>query len=162
MAVISWGTPKIYIADYNPANGADDYTWTQLDTPVEGTTQIETSEGDKQEAKEEGGAVVDTFRKKSNYTLTFALFEKKGKDKPTLLQDEDGIITRNIAVLLVPEDTACNGYFFPKTSVSFQQTWTAEEGGRWVYSFDALVPDKAGLSLINKHIGAPENVSNVG
>ncbi|MBQ3679818.1 MAG: hypothetical protein IJP79_07240 [Paludibacteraceae bacterium] len=145
MAVISWGKPTIEIAicDRATSNLPQDPVWIKIDTPVDGTSQLETADGDKTEAIEEGGAVVDTYTKKSKYTFSFELFQKKGATKP--IQDSDGVIMDNYAIRLTPEDSTCTGFIFKKASVSSQTTWNSADGGRWKYTFDALQPASGNL-----------------
>ena len=139
MAVINWGKPKLEICKLvNGEIPADSPEWKVLDTPVDGTTTLEMEEGDKTEALEEGGGVVDTYVKKGKISLSFELYEKKGAEKP--IEDNDGIVSDNYAVRLTPEDSSCNGYILKKCAVSFTQSYTAADGGRWKYTFDALTP----------------------
>lgn len=51
MAVIGWGKPRVFIKDLD----ASAPKWEELPTPVEDSTQLTTTKGDKQEAKIEGG-----------------------------------------------------------------------------------------------------------
>lgn len=55
MAVIGWGKPRIFIKDLD----ASSPKWEELPTPVEDSTQLTTTKGDKQEAKIEGGENED-------------------------------------------------------------------------------------------------------
>ena len=134
--IVSWGKPKIEYAEISAAGVIGQYH--QFDTPVEDSTELTTSEGEKKEAKEEGGGVVDTYRKKNNYSLAFELFIKKGGIKP--IEDNDGIIEAKYAIRVTPEDGACVGFILKKCSASVQETWKSADGGRWKYTFDALVP----------------------
>lgn len=151
MAVINWGKPKIqflkYVDGKYPESAED---WQDLDTPVQDTTTIETSEGEKKEAKEEGGAIIDTIREVANYSLKFSLYEKKGKEKQ--IADTNGIVEDLYAFRLFPEnDKTNNGYLFKKCSVSFAQTYNAADGGRWEYTVDALKPDD-GSAILQRYI----------
>lgn len=138
MSVLSWGKPKVEVAPY--VNGAlpSTPTWSQLSEIKEGTCQLETELGDKNEALEEGGGVVDVRYGASKYTLTLSLFIKKGLSKP--IADADGVVTNNYAVRLTPEDTAAHGFILSKCAVSLQETWSSADGGLWVYTFSALKP----------------------
>lgn len=149
MSVINWGKPKIEICAY--VNGAfpANPTWVAVSEPVTDTTELATEEGDKVEAIEEGGGVVDTYRKKSKYSLSFELFEKKGEEKP--IEDTDGVIDTTYAIRLTPEDATNNGYIMKKCSVSCLNTWKSADGGRWKYTFDALVPDD-GSKMLDRFI----------
>lgn len=142
MSVLSWGKPTIKVADLSSGYPSSDSEWTALPTPVQGTTTMETSEGDNVQALEEGGGVVDSYTNKSQFQLTLELFEKKGETKP--IEDNDGVITKNYALRLIPEDPTCTGFEMRKTAVTFRYTWNANDGGRWVYVFTALVPDDNG------------------
>jgi hypothetical protein len=143
MAVLNWGKPKIEIA----LLGADGTpgAWTEVDTPKQDTTQLTTEKGDKKEALEEGGGVVDAKYNKSKYSLVFQLFAKKGKTKP--IMDDDGVVLGNYAVRITPEDPTATGWQMMKCNVSVVDTWSAEEGQLWEYTFDGLVPDGGGKIL---------------
>lgn len=143
MAVISWGKPKIEIAklDSSGTPGA----WTEVDTPKQDSTQLTTEKGDKKEALEEGGGVVDAKYNKSKYSLVYQLFAKKGSTKP--IADDDGVVLDNYAVRITPEDPTVPGWIMPKTNVSVVDTWSAEEGQLWEYTHDGLVPDGGGKIL---------------
>lgn len=138
MAVIGWGQPKIYISPLDTQGNPT--KWTLVPTPAEGTTELATEKGDKQEAKLEGGANEDVRYSKNTYSLSFTLRMSKGRSK--LIEDEDGIISANYAVALIPEDEEVNGIMIDKAQVSVEDTWSAEEGGQWTYTFDALQPAK--------------------
>ena len=140
MATINWGAPQLEICKLENGVLPSSPSWIKLDTPAEGTVSLETTEGEKTEALDEAGAVVDTRKKKNKFSLKFSLFEKKGKEKP--IEDEDGLITDNYAIRLTPEDKTTYGFILKKCAVSFQYTFSAADGGRWVYTFDALVPEE--------------------
>lgn len=135
MAVIGWGKPRIFIKEI----GAVGAKWKEVPTPVEDSTELATEKGDKQEAKLEGGANEDVRYNKNTYALSFSIRAAKGRKK--LMKDEDGIITSNYSVLLQPEDGEIDGISIDKAQVSVEDTWSAEEGGVWIYTFDALQPD---------------------
>ena len=138
MSILSWGKPKVEVAPY--VNGALPSTpsWSELSEIQQGTAQLETEQGEKTEALEEGGGVVDVRYGASKYTFTLSLFIKKGLTKP--IADNDGVVTNNYAVRLTPEDTAAHGFILPKCSVSLQETWSSADGGLWTYTFSALKP----------------------
>ena len=50
MAVLAWGKPRIFVKKLGGSG-----SWIELPTPVEGSTQLSTTKGDKNEAKIEGG-----------------------------------------------------------------------------------------------------------
>jgi len=139
MSILSWGKPKIEVAAFVDGALPSTPTWEELEEIKEGTAQLETEQGDKVEALEEGGGVVDVRFGASKYTFTFSLFMKKGDTKP--IEDVDGVVSTNYALRLTPEDSAALGFMLPKCAVSVQETWTSADGGLWTYTFSALKPE---------------------
>jgi len=131
MSVIKWGKPKLEFAKYGES------TWTELDTPVEGTTQLTTDLGDELTAPIEGGEIIDRKRKAATYTLEFELYAIG--DKPIV--DVNGVITDNYAIRLTPEDSSLKGFQFVKSSVTVEDTFDASIGQKWKYTFTALLND---------------------
>lgn len=110
--------------------------WQEFPTPVENSTTLETTKGDKQEAKVEGGENEDVRYSKSTYVLNANIRAAKGRVKP--IKDSDGIVDHNYAVAVQPEDPEAIGVYIPKAKPSVEDTWSTEEGGIWNYAFDAL------------------------
>ncbi|MCL1932846.1 MAG: hypothetical protein FWF53_03390 [Candidatus Azobacteroides sp.] len=137
MAVLSWGKPKVETGKLTANDGAPS-VWTQLPEIVNGTATLTTEKGNKTEAVEEGGGIVDVRYEKSKYSFECELFVKKGDEKPIV--DEDGIVIDNYAIRLTPEDPETEGFIMDKTSVSCVETWTSADGKRWKYTFDGLIP----------------------
>lgn len=132
MAVVGWGKPRIFIKDLD----ATTQKWEELDTPVEDSTQLETTKGDKQEAKIEGGENEDVKYGKNTYALTFNIRATKGRKRP--ISDEDGVVAHNYAIALQPEDPEVQGFCMKKATVSVEDTFSTADGGVWAYTFDAL------------------------
>lgn len=145
MAVLSWGKPTIQYADLSNGYPSQESDWHDFPVPVQGTTTLDTAEGDSVQALEEGGGVVDAYTNKSQFTLTFELFEKKGESQP--IMDDDGVVIKNYAIRLIPEDPTCTGFEMAKVSMTYRHTWNAADGGRHVYTATALVPDDKGKML---------------
>lgn len=136
MAVLSWGKPKLEIAPSTA--GAPGTVFTALPTPKEDTTQLTTTKGDKVEAKEEGGAVVDAKYKASSYELVFDLFVKKGDTRP--IADVDGVISGDYTIRLTPEDDATEGFIIDVATLSVEESWTAADGKILKYTASAKKP----------------------
>ena len=134
MAVLSWGKPKIFIKDLD----ADTPVWKLMPESAEDTTSLETTKGEKVEAKLEGGENQDVRYKRNTYALATSIRIAKGTTQP--IAASDGLVTHNYAVVVQPEDTSCIGFVIPKAEVSVEESWTAADGGTWVYTFDALKP----------------------
>ena len=86
MAVIGWGKPRVFIKDLD----ASAPKWEELPTPVEDSTQLTTTKGDKQEAKIEGGENEDVKYGKNTYALALNIRAAKGRKRP--VSDSDGVV----------------------------------------------------------------------
>lgn len=132
MAKIAWGKPRIFVLDADTPN-AD---WYELPTPVEDSTQLSATKGDKLEAKIEGGENEDVKYKRSTYTL--ALNIRKAKDRKAPFPSLDGVVNNHYAIMLQPEDPTVEGFYIAATTVSIDETFTAAEGAMWVITMEAL------------------------
>ena len=139
MAIIGWGKPKIEVCKLEgDGTMPSSPVWEEFPTPVEGTTQLTVTKGDKLEAKIEGGENEDVKYKANTYQLVMNIRAAKGRDKP--IEDFDGIIKDQYAVRLTPEDAEVPGFVIDRSTVSVEDNWGSEEGGVWVYAFDVLKP----------------------
>lgn len=135
MSVLSWGKPRLFIQKIGETNAA----WKELPTPVEDSTQLTTTKGDKVEAKVEGGENEDVRYGKNTYALVFNIRAAKGRKKP--VPDSDGIIEGEYKVALQPEDPDTPGLMIEKAKLSIEDTWSSADGGMWAYTADALKPE---------------------
>ena len=60
MSILSWGKPTIETTPSTDGAPGSSASWTTIDTPKDGTTQLTTTAGTETEAVEEGGDVVDS------------------------------------------------------------------------------------------------------
>ena len=135
MAVIGWGKPRLFVKDLDEA----DAKWLELPTPVEDSTELTTEKGEKKEAKIEGGENEDVYYNKNTYALACRIRMAKNRKQP--IASADGVVAHNYAVMLQPEDASVpSGISIEKSTVSCEETYTADEGGAWTYTFDALKP----------------------
>lgn len=132
MSVLGWGKCRLFVKDIDDPSAK----WIEFPTPVENSTTLETTKGDKQEAKVEGGENEDVRYAKSTYVLDANIRAAKGRIKP--IKDSDGIVDHNYSVAVQPEDPDAIGVYIPKAKPSVEDTWSTEEGGAWNYAFDAL------------------------
>ena len=158
MSLLGWGKCRVFIKDLDATSA----TWVELPTPVENSTVLETTKGDKQEAKIEGGENEDVRYSKSTYALNLNIRAAKGRKKP--IADSDGVIAHNYAVAVQPEDPEAVGIMIDKAKPSVADTFSTEEGGIWEYTFDALKPDtgdqcKMGVITVTEDGGVVSNVS---
>jgi hypothetical protein len=138
MATLNWGKMKL---ETKPSEGGapkEHAEWKKIDTPKNGTTKIDTTEGNVTEALEEGGGVVDSRTEQSKYKLEFDLFVKKDVDPP--FTDVDGVIQGEHAFRLIPEDPTAKGYLIDRAQVAVTESFTSAEGGLMHYVIKVLKP----------------------
>ena len=138
MAQLSWGKPTIEFGKCD-ANGAAPTAWTKLAyDPVENSTKLTPTKGEKKEAKVEGGENEAVKYAKNTFVFEFEVRAAKGRTKP--IEDSDGVVEGEYAVRLTPEDTTVEGILIDKATVSVEETFDTAEGKKWKYTFDVLKP----------------------
>lgn len=138
MAQLSWGKPKIEFGKCG-ADGAAPTTWTKLDyDPVENSTKLTPTKGEKKEAKVEGGENEAVKYAKNTFVFEFEVRAALGRTKP--IPDSDGVVEGEYAIRLTPEDAECEGILIDRSAVSMEETFDTEEGKKWKYTFDVLKP----------------------
>lgn len=136
MSEIGWGKCRIFVKDLDTAKAK----FRELPTPIEGTTNLEPTKGDKQEAKIEGGANEDVKYNKSTYALNFNIRAKKGRKRP--FKSSDGIVEHSYETIVVPEDALVpSAIHIAKGTVSVGETFDTTEGAVWPYTIDAIKTD---------------------
>lgn len=152
MATISWGKPQIFIGPASTAPkatnavvGTTDYLWQLLPTPVEDSTNLTGTQGDKAEATIEGGEAEATRYNAATFELTMqvrmALDGEEGslvyRYLPDDLYSENGLTNHDeytkssVAVCLIPAEEKAPGFYCPDCSVSIMETYTAADGAMW-------------------------------
>ena len=157
MEQIVWGKPRFFINDLD----ADSAAWKDAPTPVENSTTLTPTKGDKQEAKLEGGANEDVRYASNTYALAYQIRIAKGKTMP--FEHNDGIVAHQYAVAVQPEDPLVPGIMIDRSTVSAEDNFTTEEGGSITYTHDALKPDegnqvKWGVIKVTESAGSISNV----
>ena len=134
---LSWGKPLIEIAKL----GADGKPgeWKKIPTPVQDSTQLTTTPGDKMEAPVEGGANEAVMYKQSTYTFEFELrVTSQNFEKP--MEDFDGVIADEYAVRLTPQIQTAKGILIDRCAFSAGQTYDTTNGEKIKYTADVLAP----------------------
>lgn len=139
MAVLKWGKPEIeYIKLVNgeiPSSG----TWSKMPNPKQGTFAINQTEGERKEAKGEGGILVDVDQASSTFTMEFDIFAA-GADFELPIAAKNGTIADEYAIRFVPFDSTLAGVIFKRARVSIATSMTTEDGMLHHYTFTALQP----------------------
>ena len=131
---LSWGKCTLFIKKYG------DTKWKRLVTPVEDSTNLTPTQGDKMEAKIEGGTNEAVKYKSNTYQLTYNIRKAQGRKQP--IANKDGVVKDEYAVMLQPEDDTTDGFYIERTSVNVQDTFTTADGAIWQLTHDALEPTK--------------------
>lgn len=158
MATISWGKPQIFIGPTtatiatSASSGTND--WYLLSTPVEDSTNLTGTQGDKTEATIEGGEAEATKYNAATFELTMnvrmALDGTDYRYLPNPLYKE---VTGNnarteytassVSVVLIPQEESAPGFYCPDCSVSIMETYTAADGAMWEIT---LAPNASGTT----------------
>ncbi|MDR1161270.1 MAG: hypothetical protein LBK45_02925 [Tannerellaceae bacterium] len=129
---IGWGKPKIEVKKVG------DSAYVAFATPVEDSTQLETTQGDKLEAKIEGGENEAVRYKANTYQLTFQVRQAPERTDPIV--DVDGVVADEYTVMVTPENPDAIGCVINRAAVNVQTTFNAAEGLVKTYTFDVLKP----------------------
>ena len=154
MKALSWGKPRIFVA---PIENGVEGTWLEVKTPVENTTKLTTTKGDKKEAKVEGGEVECVKYNRNTYALEFEIrigLENDGTVTVPPFDDEDGIIQTTYAVKVQPENASVPGLYIKNSVVSLEDSWDAENGKINRYTCD-VVKATTGKSMETIVIATP-------
>lgn len=141
MSYVSWGKNAIYNKNVEESGGK----WEEMPTPVEDSSELSTTEGDKLEAPIEGGELEDVKYKAATYELKYDIRNTKGKAIP--IEHKNGVVEDHYATVVVPEDEECIACYIPKSSVSVSTSYTAADGFKSTFTHSALVPDDKAESL---------------
>ena len=132
MAKISWGRPRLFTFNAD-VSGSNAY---ELPTPVEDSTELTPTKGDKLEAKVEGGDNEDVKYKRSTYELAFNIRKLKGRKPP--YPSLDGVVNDHYGIILQPEDPTTEGILIESNTIGVDDTFTAADGAIWSILADAL------------------------
>lgn len=136
MAEVNWGLPRQFVKKL----GDPTVKIIEIYRPVESSTQLTTTKGEKKEAKIEGGENEAVKYNKNTYALATAVRQltEDGKHRPKPLPDSDGIIEGEYEYWLQPEDPTAIGMHMARCKISVEDNWNATDGGNWTYTFDAI------------------------
>lgn len=137
--MLSWGKCRVLY------KAITDNEWSELPTPVENSTQLATTQGQKNEAKVEGGENEDVKYGRNTYALNTNV--RMAADR-TPIENSDGVVDEEMSFIVQPEDTKAVGIYIERATVSVQDSFNTQDGGVWAYVIDALKPkqDTTGMS----------------
>lgn len=133
----SWGKCRLLVKKI----GEEVAKLIEFYTPVENSTQLTTTKGDKKEAKIEGGEVEAVKYNKNTYSLAAQIRiglenGKMVRNKP--IEDSDGVIDGEYELWLQPENPDGLGMHMANCHLSVEDSFTTEDGILLTYTFDAL------------------------
>lgn len=132
MAKIPWGKPRLFTKNADDANAVA----YEHPTPVEDSTELTPTKGDKMEAKVEGGQNEDVKYKRSTYELAYNIRKATGRKAP--YPATDGLVNDHYGIMLQPEDDNCEGFYIESSTVGVDDTYTAADGAIWEVHHDAV------------------------
>lgn len=133
MSKLSWGKPRIFVKDLDTENAP----WKELNTPVEDSTELQPTKGDKLEAPIEGGENEEVVYKASKYAVVYNI--RKLKDRAVPIPHKNGIAGKSYGFCLMPEDSSNIGFYIEKTTVTVDDNFKCTEGAAWAIQHDAIV-----------------------
>lgn len=133
--VLAWGKPTIQVCPLRP-DGQPTGEWVTFPQPVEDSTQLTPSKGEKYEAKVEGGGVEAVRTSANTYELTFEI--RLGQGETPAVEDKDGVIEGNYALRLQPENPKMEGLRIDACSLSAETSYTAKDGYKIKYTASVL------------------------
>ena len=152
MKTIGWGKPGIYIRK------TTEQYFTKVPNPAENTTQLETTKGDRMEAKDEGGELAAVKHKKSTYVLRYGIRDAAETQQP--IAHVDGIVEDEYAVVVVPENAKAPGIYIEFSEVSVDDSFASEEGGIITYEH-AVLAATSGKSVKHGTMTVTESSGNI-
>lgn len=134
MSTVSWGGPKLQFiplaSGATPASGSWSGVTGLVEIPaddlLQNSSQLETSEGEVKELRNEFGVIVDRKQMPSTYVFRTSVIRKKGTTEK--FTSVNGIISGDWAMRLIAEDTATPGFQFSKCNITTAKGWSAEQG----------------------------------
>lgn len=138
---LAWGKCKVWTSKLEKGKPT---TWKEWPTPVEDSTNLTPTKGDKKEAKIEGGEYEAVKYGKNTYLVELEVRQgnEDGTPRTKPVEDIDGVVEGEYAMKLQPEDATVAGFTIDRCIISCEDSWNTADGGRWKYTFDALKPSE--------------------
>lgn len=149
--ILAWGKCEVKVEAIANSGAPSDFPaeGLVLPTPVDDSTQLSPSQGDKVEAKVEGGDIVATRTDAANYALVTRIRLHSGQKKAPF-GNGDGQIPGEYKVTITPlENTAAPKLVLNRCSASSMYNYTSADGIDVQYDFDVLKPTTADTPKIS-------------
>lgn len=143
MIQLMWGEALAAIAK-KKADGSYD-AFQKLPKCVENALQLNTTKGEKKEAKVEGGGIEAVKYNANAYSLAMSFRRGRvdGKMRTFPFDDDevDGVVDGVYHLRVQPEDKASGGLSVKEVVISTEDTYTTAEGAIKVVTFDFIKPE---------------------
>lgn len=134
MASTSWGAPTLQFVPLGtnevPPTGAWDneegLITIEADILLEGSTTLNTEEGETKKLKNARGNDVDSKKMPSSYTLETSIIRTKGSTPK--FHAVNGNVSGDYAMRLIPEDPEAIGIQFGKCNIAVNKGWDEDQG----------------------------------
>ena len=127
---IGWGKPTIYYRKTTETN------FKKAPDIAEGTTQVNSSIGDKLEAKVEGGEVEAVKYKAGTSELVYGY--RVAAETTRHIPHVNGIVADEYAIVVVPENESAPGLYIEASSVTVEDSFSADDGFFVTYSHASI------------------------
>lgn len=147
MASTSWGAPTLQFVPLETNAVPPTGTWDkeeglitiEADIILEGSTTLNTEEGETKTLKNALGNNVDSKKMPSSYTLETSIIRTKGSTPK--FAASNGIVAGDYAMRLIPEDPAAIGIQFGKCNIAVNKGWDEDQGLLDILTVSGVVPN---------------------
>lgn len=137
MQKVGFGKCDVYVKDLE----AESPAWVKTPTPVDQSTVLTPTKGEKKEAKVEGGDTEDVLYSKSAYALAYQIRKTSNREMP--IKHKDGVVDHRYAVVVVPREgmEGIPGPYIAESAVSVEDSFSTTDGGTDLFTHDAILPE---------------------
>lgn len=132
--ILAWGECDVLVKNISTKAVAP--PWKVLHKPVEDSTSLEPTQGDKTEALVEGGEREAVRYKKNTYALSLQVRVAPGV--PLVLEDEDGVVEDQYSVVVIPKNQKALGIYIERAEANILKRYSSADGITAEYTFDVL------------------------
>ena len=126
MGQLSWryGSLQTKVSeDGKPKPGV---TWDNIPTPKDKTLKTSSQAGERIEAKNEKGEIVDAKQMPASEKIEFQIFVSKGGEIP--FKDKRGVVGGEHALRFIPDDPTCIGWQADRVGITVLKSSDMETG----------------------------------
>ena len=157
MSTVSWGGPKLQFIPIAAGAIPPAGSWSAVtglveipaDDLLQNSSQLNTTEGEVKELKNEFGVTVDRKQMPASYVFTAGLIRKKGAAQK--FSANNGIVPGDWAMRLIPEDPQTIGFQFGKCGITIAKGWSGEQGMIDTLSVSGVEPNGSDKEICKEY-----------